>query len=212
MPKSRTRLEKLWIIDNNIFEVTKMLLNDTGVRSLLIKELHSQYDNDPDTRIINELGINNGKSRVDVAVVNGIIHGYEIKSDLDTLERLPRQMAYYNKLFERMTIVSSRKYYKPICETVPKWWGIKVISSDGMRLIEKRKGRKHDSQDKDILLRLLWKKDLEGLIDVLGYPKKMKKIKKHQLLEIFSKEADVNIIREHVYRSLKTRENWRPDL
>ena len=188
-----------------------MLLNDNGVRNLLIDELNNKYKNDPDTRIINELGINNGESRVDVAVVNGIIHGYEIKSDFDTLARLPRQMAYYNKLFQRMTIVSSRKYYQQVYELVPKWWGIKIISHDGMRLIEKRKGRKQSAQDKDSLLRLLWKKDLEDFIDVMGYPKRMKKLKKHQLLEVFSEEADVYTIQQHVYKSLKTRENWRPD-
>ncbi|GGN64104.1 sce7726 family protein [Oceanobacillus indicireducens] len=189
-----------------------MLLNDKGVRKLLDKELQSQYRDDPNTRIINELGINNGKSRVDVAVVNGIIHGYEIKSDYDTLDRLPRQISYYNKLFQRMTIVSSRKYYQQILEMVPKWWGIKIISWDATRLIEKRKGRKQSTQDKDTLLSLLWKEDLEDFIDVMGYPKKMKKLKKHQLLEIFSREADVYTIQQHVYRSLKTRENWRADL
>jgi len=189
-----------------------MLLNDADVRTLLMEELHSCYGNDPNTRVINELGINNGKSRVDVAVVNGIIHGYEIKSDLDTLDRLPRQIRYYNKLFQRMTIVSSRKYYQQICELVPKWWGIKIISIDGTRLIEKRKGRKQNAQDIDTLLSLLWKKDLEELTDVFKYPKKMKKIKKHQLLEIFSKEADIQTIQQHVYNALKTRENWRPDL
>lgn len=191
--------------------MSNMLLNDNGVRNLLIDELNNKYKNDPDTRIINELGINNGESRVDVAVVNGIIHGYEIKSDFDTLARLPRQMAYYNKLFQRMTIVSSRKYYQQVYELVPKWWGIKIISHDGMRLIEKRKGRKQSAQDKDSLLRLLWKKDLEDFIDVMGYPKRMKKLKKHQLLEVFSEEADVYTIQQHVYKSLKTRENWRPD-
>lgn len=189
-----------------------MLLNDADVRELLMGELHLHYKNDPNTRIINELGINNGRSRVDIAVVNGIIHGYEIKSDLDTLDRLPRQMSYYNKLFERMTIVSSRKYYEQIRELVPIWWGIKIISADRTRLIEKRKGRKKGYQDIDTLLSLLWKKELEELIDVLKYPKKMKKLKKHQLLEMFSLEADVKVIQQHVYNSLKTRENWRPDL
>jgi len=189
-----------------------LLLNDSGVRNLLIEELQAIYGNDHDTRIINELGINYGASRVDIAVVNGIIHGYEIKSDFDTLDRLPRQMNYYNNLFQRMTIVTSRKYYQQICELVPKWWGIKTISYDGSRLIEKRKGRKQKTQDKDSLLSLLWKKEMEAFIDVLGYPKKMKKLKKHQLLEMYSREADVNTIQAHVYESLKTRENWRPDL
>lgn len=152
-----------------------------------------------------------GASRVDVAVVNGIIYGYEIKSVLDTLDRLPRQMDYYNQLFERMTIVSSRKYYQQVSELVPKWWGIKIISYNGARLIEKRKGRINRAQDKDMLLKLLWKKELESFVDVMGYPKKMKRLKKHQLLETVSKEAEIGVIRNHVYQSLKTRENWRVD-
>lgn len=186
-----------------------LMLNDNEVRKLLLNELNEKYKDDPDTRIVNELGIDFGSSRIDVAVVNGIIHGYEIKSDLDTLKRLPRQMSYYNRLFERMTIVASRKYYTEICRVVPKWWGIKIISSDGSRLIEKRKGRQFRYQDKELLLRLLWKKELEGLVDVLGYPKKMKKLKKNQLLELFLEEADIKTVRAFTYEALKTRENWR---
>jgi hypothetical protein len=56
-----------------------MLLYDSDVRMLLINELEACYGDDPNTRIINELGIDFGASRVDVAVVKGIIHGYEIK-------------------------------------------------------------------------------------------------------------------------------------
>lgn len=189
-----------------------MHLNDDGVRKLLLQELSIVYENDPKTRIINELGIDFGSSRIDVAVVNGIIHGYEIKSDLDTLDRLPRQMEYYNKLFQRMTIVISRKFYNQIREIVPPWWGIKIISVDRTRLIDKRKGRKNNNQDKDTLLKLLWKKDLERLVDTLGLPKKIKRMKKHQLLELFSQEADLNVVRDFTYQALLHRENWREDL
>ncbi len=188
------------------------LLNDFEVRSLLIKELKLNYANDSNTRIINELGIDFGASRVDVAVVNGIIHGYEIKSDMDNLNRLPRQISYYNKLFQRMTIISSRRYYNQICEMIPSWWGVKIISADRTRLIEKRKGRLQNNQDKDILLRLLWKKDLEGFVDVLNLPKKIKNMKKNQLLEIFTQAADLRLVREYTYQTLKNRTNWRKEL
>ncbi|ASA23368.1 sce7726 family protein [Paenibacillus donghaensis] len=189
-----------------------MLVNDQYVRAMLINELKINHGNDLNTRIINELGIDFGASRVDVAVVNGIIHGYEIKSDKDNLNRLPRQISFYNRLFQRMTIVSSRKYYEPICEMVPEWWGIKIISADSTRLIEKRKGRLQNNQDKELLLRLLWKKDLEGLVDFLSLPKKIKNLKKNQLLEIFSQEADLNLLREYTYQALKNRPNWRKEL
>lgn len=185
------------------------LLNDIKVRMLLLDELSNKYETCPNTRIINELGLDFGASRVDVAVVNGIMHGYEIKSDLDNLLRLPRQMEYYNKAFERMTIVVSRKYLQTIKEIVPNWWGIKTISVDQSRLIDIRKGRKVSYQDPDLIIKLLWKKELEGLIDHLGLPKSLKKMRKNQLLTLLSKEADFSVIREYVYDVLKKRENWR---
>lgn len=184
-------------------------LNEFKVRELLMNELNEKYINCNDTRIISELGLDFGASRIDVAVVNGILHGYEIKSDLDNLNRLPRQMEYYNKIFERMTIVASRKYLDDLKEIVPSWWGIKIISSDQKRLIEVRKGRQIKCQDINLILKLLWKRELEELIDFLGWPKVLKKKRKNQLLSMVYKEADHEIIKNYVYTVLKTRENWR---
>lgn len=185
------------------------LLNDIKVRMLLLTELHSIYNNCSDTRIINELGLENGSSRVDVAVVNGIMHGYEIKSDLDNLNRLPRQMEYYNRAFERMTIVVSNKYLNDVKELVPSWWGIKTISKDQTKLIDIRKGRKVSTQDPILIIKLLWKKELDGLIDHLNLPKSYKKMRKNQLLDLLMEEADFSTIRSYVYSVLKNRDNWR---
>lgn len=185
------------------------LLNDFKVRTLLLTELNKQYLNCSDTRVINELGLDFGAARVDVAVVNGIMHGYEIKSDLDTLYRLPRQLEYYNRAFERMTIVVSRKYLDEVKEIVPSWWGIKIISSDQSRLINVRIGRKVSFQDPTLIIKLLWKKELQGLIDYLQLPKSLKKMRKKQLLSMLSEEAEFEDIRLYVYNVLKTRENWR---
>lgn len=185
------------------------LLNDSRVRELLLAELNEKYANCTDTRIINELGLDFGAARVDVAVVNGIMHGYEIKSDLDTLYRLPRQLEYYNRAFERMTIVVSRKYLDEVKEIVPDWWGIKTISRDKKRLINIRKGRKVCHQDPSLIIKLLWKKELEGLVDFLGLPKDLKKVRKKQLLKILMEEADFKIIRMYVYSILKKRNNWK---
>ena len=48
-----------------------------------------------DVLIIDELGLAHAQSRIDLAVFNGHLHGYEIKSAGDTLERLPRQLSFY---------------------------------------------------------------------------------------------------------------------
>jgi hypothetical protein len=53
--------------------------------------------------IIDELGLCRGTVRVDIAVVNGVLKGYEIKGDQDTLRRLASQAATYNRIFDTMT-------------------------------------------------------------------------------------------------------------
>lgn len=185
------------------------LLNDFGVRFLLLEELKIEYSNREDTRIINELGLDFGASRVDVAVVNNILHGYEIKSDLDNLNRLPRQIEYYNRAFERMTIVVSQTHLQKVKEMVPRWWGIKTISKDKRRLINVRKGRRVSYQDSELLLRLLWKKELNGFVDELNLPKVYKKYRQSQLLSIIGETADLVTIRSYVYKILKERTGWR---
>jgi hypothetical protein len=62
-------------------------------------------------RIIEELGVVHGKSRIDIAVINGLMHGYEIKSDKDTLQRLPEQMNMYNSVFNKVTLVVGKIIY-----------------------------------------------------------------------------------------------------
>ena len=41
----------------------------------------------------------------DIAVINCSIHGYEIKSDLDTLMRLPQQLEFYAMTLQKLTLV-----------------------------------------------------------------------------------------------------------
>jgi len=39
--------------------------------------------------MLHELGILNGATRIDIAVITGQIEGYELKSERDTIQRLP---------------------------------------------------------------------------------------------------------------------------
>ena len=54
----------------------RVLFKDQDIRSVLNQKLEKKY-RDADTIIINELGLLQGLCRVDVAVINGIIHGYD---------------------------------------------------------------------------------------------------------------------------------------
>ena len=53
-----------------------VLTNDKMIRAHLIGLLEETCRDKSETRIIEELGITHGAARVDIAVVNGVIHGY----------------------------------------------------------------------------------------------------------------------------------------
>ena len=65
-------------------------MRDSEIRNTLRATLLSEHAGDPTAVVIDELGICQGSARIDMAVVNGSLNGYEIKSDLDTLARLPQ--------------------------------------------------------------------------------------------------------------------------
>lgn len=180
-------------------------MKDRDIRDLTLKELYQKHEGEKNTKIINEMGLINGQSRVDIAVVNGILHGYELKSESDNLLRLPQQIQNYNKIFERMTIVVDRKYVDAVGEIIPEWWGIKTIKKNKTGLITLKKGRKVKTQDEEALLNLLWKEEYNGLIDLLEYPKSYKKMRKKDLFNLVLNDKRQSIIKKYIYDALRCR-------
>lgn len=68
-----------------------MKIYDKDIRPLIFRSLvnRSEFINDPETVVINELDVCFGNAIIDVVAVNGEIYGFEIKSEQDSLERLP---------------------------------------------------------------------------------------------------------------------------
>jgi hypothetical protein len=64
-------------------------MRDSDVRGATKAWLSAEYACDQDTRIVEEMGVWSGSVRIDIAIINGHLSGYELKSDRDTLERLP---------------------------------------------------------------------------------------------------------------------------
>src|SRR4051794_19660728 len=119
-------------------------VSDSDIRRSLRAELRRLYANDPDTLIVDELGLCQGDARVDLAVVNGSLHGYEIKSDFDTLQRLPTQCTVYGRTLDFITIVVSAKHAKAIRAFIPCWWGIWTVvrpTADGVEFRQVRAPR-----------------------------------------------------------------------
>ncbi|KKJ82437.1 hypothetical protein NG20_03715 [Bacillus subtilis] len=185
-------------------------LKDIDLRRSLLDVLYTEWENEQDTRIVNEMGILYGKSRVDVAVINGIRHGYEIKSESDTLIRLPSQISHYNLVFNRMTIVVSKNYLDQVKELVPKWWGIIVVyNNKGIpRLKRVRKGRENKKLDPMSISQLLWKEEALDILKEKGLQRGYLSKPKNAILNYLAESLGLEELQQEVNSKLKQRENW----
>src|SRR5688572_23592566 len=93
-------------------------MRDADIRQHLKTKLQEKYGNEPGTLILGELGLCDGRARVDMVVVNGEINGFEIKSEYDTLARLPHQVEIYNRVLEKVTIICGKLHLNAIRKLV----------------------------------------------------------------------------------------------
>lgn len=189
------------------------MLNDEDIREALLFKIDKENKNH-NYRIINELGVCDGIARVDIAVANGRLCGYEIKSDKDTLERLPGQISAYNKTFDKITIVVGKKYEEKIKNFVPEYWGIQVAYLNRFKRVS-FKNIRSPKINKDVeaksLLELLWKDELAKILKEKGV-RGISNKNRRKLREIAGIAMPLNEIKNYTRETLKFREGWRADL
>src|SRR5258708_893703 len=78
-------------------------------------------------RVFQELQIEHGAARVDLALVSDRLEAFELKSDLDTLGRLHNQIHAYNRFFDRITLVTGPVFSEVARSILPGWWGIATV-------------------------------------------------------------------------------------
>ena len=186
--------------------------NDQIIRVALKTKLERLYEHDPEHRIIEELGINHGSVRADVAVVNGVLECYEIKSDRDTLLRLPGQIKGYNSVFDKVTIVVGLSHIFEAMELIPDWWGISVAKQDSSGVIvfsQIREAQFNEHRDGVSIARLLWRQEALRILDELneaeGYWSKPRKAIYNRLAAVL----EVNVLADKVREAICLRGSWR---
>src|ERR1700676_197666 len=143
-------------------------MRDSDVRKAVKTWLELKYANDASTRIVEEMGVWNGSVRGDIAVINGELHGLELKSAKDTLERLQNQADLYNQVFDRVTLVADARHIDKAVRMIPEWWGIMSVSmdKDGLAFLSPlRHGVQNSGLNKLQIARLLWKAEIIAILD-----------------------------------------------
>ena len=135
---------------------------ESGIRSQLLQSLRTSG-----AVLLEEVGLCQGEARVDIlAVSEHDLDGFEIKSEQDTLGRLPSQVEFYSRVLGRASIVAAAKHLNALPAIVPPWWGIVAAEPDrdGVCLLSLRQGSANPSPDPTALAQLLWYEEVEALL------------------------------------------------
>lgn len=186
-----------------------MEIYDKDIRPILYNKFASlkEFTSDKSSIIIDELAVVDGAARVDIAIVNGKLHGYEIKSEKDTLDRLPDQILFYNMVFDKISIVVSEKFLEKVKKIVPDWWGIYTVfyCKENIKLKLEKKPKTNKNIQPKALLTLLWKEEMLEFLENLGIKKGVKAKTKPALTHLIIENSSLKEIQYFIRKKLKSR-------
>jgi hypothetical protein len=191
-------------------EVVMNLIRDTDIRSALRRRAARLHSAVATASIVEELGIA-ASTRADILVLNGRIEGYEIKSDVDSLVRLPHQVPAYEAVCDRVWIVTTNRFVGRAAESLPDWWGIleAVQRAGDVRLIRRRAARAHRGQQSEALLGLLWRRELIALCEHQGVGGANSRTTAPRLREMLAATRSQRQLADDVRSALLARRDWR---
>jgi len=189
-------------------------MKEQDVRQLLYDtEIARIMADDPSTRVVDEMVVLRGGARVDVAVVNSALSGYEIKSAADNLDRLSGQQAAYARVFDRMTLVAAERHVEEAVRMVPPCWGLIAVGlKDGKpHADEIWPARRNHEVDKLALAQLLWRDEAIELLEFFGLARGMRDKPRRALWQRLARELTVEELKGYVCYKLRTRQDWRDE-
>lgn len=141
------------------------------IRTAIKARLCKRHAGDDNAFIVEELPVERGDSRVDVAIINGHIEGVEIKSSLDTLERLPRQVDCFGQAIEKMTLIVAHNHIEKASRIVPDWWTILQVhrgSRNGISFERIHRGTRNPNTTAEGYVNLLRRDEIVELLAMHG--------------------------------------------
>ena len=175
-----------------------------------VRERLSARANAPGARMFEELGIERGAARVDMALIDDVLEAFEFKSDLDNFDRLHNQIHAYNRVFDRITLVTGATLSDAAVDVMPNWWGIwavRRLKNGNLSLKKVRDAANNPRQEIRSLATLLWRDEAAAvLLDETG-ESPSKRSSRTQLYESIAERVQLIPLRRQVARRLISRQS-----
>ena len=186
---------------------------DAEIRAALHRKALRAFHRCNDTLVIDELGLAHAKARIDVAVINGSVHGFEIKSAADTLTRLPQQLELYEQCLEKLTIVCAEKHIPGVRNLAPRWCGITKVTKGprgGIVFITVREPKRNPNIQPYRLAHLLWRSEAVAILIQANASPTMLRAPRKTLYKSLAARFSVAEITAFIKQSMASRQDWRP--
>ena len=187
-------------------------MKDHQIRAAFHSKALQEHHNSSNTLVIDELGLDHGKCRADIAVINGFMIGYEIKSEEDTLKRLSSQIEKYNSIFDHSFIILANCHLDQALPMIPEWWGIVLVTQqkgDNIFFQTIRHSSKNNQVDNYMVAKLLWRNEAQEILMDLGISGKSLRESRSHLYQYIVDLLEPDDLRYLVREYLKMRQDWR---
>ncbi len=187
-------------------------VRDRDIRSCLLAQLRAEHQGEEDTLILDELGVLQGAARVDMAVINGALAAWEIKSERDTLRRFAGQADAYGKVFDYVTLVAAPAHVAKVKASLPRWWGVCVAvrNETGEVVIQQRRApRRNTKTNSRALAELLWRDEALTILEARGLDAGLRSKPRRAMWSALAEQLSATDLAAEVRAALKARRSWR---
>ncbi|SHO48958.1 sce7726 family protein [Anaerocolumna xylanovorans] len=203
-PENKKNVE---LISEIYTELKKNYRNEYYYKNTLLNKLLLGVHSINTTVALTEIPIS--KSKADFVLINGKAIAYEIKTELDNLDRLENQINDYYKAFDHVSVITCKENLALLenkLEIINKPIGIYVLQNNGSLSIIQKPLKYSDSLDKNIIFKILRKSEYESIImQVYGELPQVTQFKYYsECLNLFLK-VDLDKVYELFIAQLKKR-------
>lgn len=149
------------------------------------------------------------KSKADFVLINGKAVVYEIKTELDNLERLSSQIDDYFKAFDHVAVVTFEKnllQLQKVLDSIDKPVGIYVLRKNGKLGTIQKPQRYIEDLNKEVIFKLLRKNEYENIIThYYGYLPEVSQFKYYTACKQLFLEIPLEESYLYVLKNLKKR-------
>lgn len=194
------------VISPSVTAAPHPLGGDAELRALAAPWLQAQGVG----RVLHEVGLEHGQARVDLLLLGpGVLHGLELKSERDSLRRLPAQVLAYSAALDFCTLAVAEQHLAQALPLVPAWWGvIAAVRRRQPHLVPVRQPAANPEPSPLSCARLLWRDEVLAELRRAGVRGPIRgpgEYLRHKLVAL----VPAGDLRDRVRAALLAREEWR---